>query len=100
MSGTPFDGMTQLPDRVVVGQIGGGKYYSTVEADEGMGLCLFLTPEDHAKSELPVELKGEDPVWITRERVLELCSVAYLIDTLTDSYASFLIRDTSQERRP
>ena len=39
MSNAPFEGMTKLPDRVVVGQIGGGEYYSTVETDEGMGLC-------------------------------------------------------------
>ncbi len=83
--------LVRIPDVVFVGQIGDS--YATAETDEGVGLLVFLDSACHERSLLPEALKGTDPVAMSRETVMSLCDVCYLVDPDADAYLSFVITD-------
>lgn len=87
----------QIPEVVYVGQI--GDCYATAQTEEGVGLLVFLDKECHERAALPVELKGTNPVAITRGEIVALCNVCYLVDPDTNEYVSFLIRDAYDQAK-
>lgn len=86
-----FPELTKLPNSVWCGLI--GDCYSTVQTDEGIGLLVFMSEEDHKRSTIAEQLKGTNPVHLTRSEVLDLCDICYLVDPDIDEYVSFVIND-------